>query len=390
MMDELTRRDFLKMSAIAAVTAVAGCAPPPAPAPQPTPRPTIEAVEAWHKSVCRFCGTGCGVLLGVTKGQLVALRGDPDHPTTKGLVCAKALFLPKMVYSPYRLKKPQIRKGGKFVDATWDEAMNLIADKFADAIKTAGPDSVAYYGSGQALSEETYLASRLFKGGIGTNNVDGNPRFCMASAVGGYTTTFGKDEPIGSYDDMDHARTFFLVGSNTAEAHPVIFDRILERKSKNPNVQIILVDPRKTPVRRVTDLYLDHIPGYDLWIFHAMAQVIIAEKLHDPAFIGKHALFRKVDAEGKTVDVAFDDYVKFLEDYTPAKVADIAGVPATKIRQAARMFAQGPTMSFWTMGLNQRTVGVWANNLIHNLHLITGQFAKPGATPFSLTGQPNA
>ena len=152
-MDELTRRDFLKMSAIAAVTAVAGCAPPPAPAPQPTPRPTIEAVEAWHKSVCRFCGTGCGVLLGVTKGQLVALRGDPDHPTTKGLVCAKALFLPKMVYSPDRLKKPQIRKSGKLVDATWEEAMTLVTDKFTDAIKTAGPDSIAYYGSGQALSE---------------------------------------------------------------------------------------------------------------------------------------------------------------------------------------------------------------------------------------------
>lgn len=389
-MSEITRRDFIKWSAMAAVAAMAGCAPPPSPTPAPTPRPTLEAAKEWHKSVCRFCGTGCGVLLGVSDGQLVALRGDPDHPTTKGLVCAKALFLPKIVYSPDRLTKPQIRQEGKLVDATWEEAMTLIADKFADAIKTAGPDSVAYYGSGQAFSEETYLASRLFKGGIGTNNADGNPRLCMASAVGGYVTTYGKDEPMGSYDDIDHARTFFLVGSNTAEAHPVIFDRILERKSKNPNVQIILVDPRKTPVRRVTDLYLDHIPGYDLWIFHAMAQVIIAEKLHDPAFIGKHVLFRRVNAEGKTVDVTFDDYVKFLADYTPEKVADIAGVPATKIRQAARMFAQGPTMSFWTMGLNQRTVGVWANNLIHNLHLLTGNFGKPGATPFSLTGQPNA
>ncbi len=386
---DLTRREFLKAAAIAAVATAAGCAPP-TPTPQPTPRPTIEAAKEWHKSVCRFCGTGCGVLLGVTNRQLVALRGDPEHPTTKGLVCAKALFLPKIVYSPDRLTKPQIRKGGKLVDATWDEAMKLVADKFADAIKTAGPDSIGYYGSGQALSEESWIANRLFKGGIGTNNVDGNPRLCMASAVGGYVTTFGKDEPMGSYDDIDHAQTFFLVGSNTAEAHPVIFDRILERKATGKGVQIILVDPRKTPVRRVTDLYLDHIPGYDLWIFHAMAQVIIQDKLHNPDFIGKHSLFRKVDAEGKTVDVTFDDYVNFLGDYTPEKVADIAGVPATKIRQAARMFAQGPTMSLWTMGLNQRTVGVWANNLIHNLHLITGQIGKPGATPFSLTGQPNA
>jgi len=385
---ELTRREFIKVTAMAAVATVAGCAPSPTPSPRPTPRPAVQAQE-WVKSVCRFCGTGCGVLLGVNNGQLVALKGDPDHPTTKGLVCAKSLFLPKIVYSPDRLTKPMIRKGGKLVEASWEEAMTLVADKFAEAIKTAGPDSVAYYGSGQALSEESYLANRLFKGGIGTNNVEGNPRLCMASAVGGYTTTFGKDEPMGSYDDIDYAQTFFIVGSNTAESHPVIFDRILARKQAGKNVQIILVDPRKTPVRRVTDIYLDHIPGYDLAIFHAMAHVIIKENLHNPAFIGKNVLFRKM-VEDKAVDVTFDDYVKFLADFTPEKAAAIAGVPASKIVVAARTFAQGPTMSLWTMGLNQRTTGVWANNLIHNLHLITGQIGKPGATPFSLTGQPNA
>lgn len=304
-------------------------------------------------------------------------------------MCAKALFLPKVVYSSDRLTKPLIRKSGKLVEATWDEAMKLVADKFADAIKTAGPDSIAYYGSGQALAEESYLANRLFKGGIGTNNVEGNPRLCMASAVGGYTTTFGKDEPMGSYDDIEKAKTFFIIGSNTAEAHPVIFDRILERKATGTGVQIILLDPRKNPVRRVADLLLDPIPGYDLWVFHAMVQVIIQDKLHDAAFIDKNVLFRNV-VDGNTVDVTFDDYVKFLADFTPEKVADKCGVPVTKIRQAARMFAQGPTMSLWTMGLNQRQFGVFANNLVHNLHLITGQIGKPGATPFSLTGQPNA
>ncbi|MCL4489845.1 MAG: nitrate reductase [Chloroflexi bacterium] len=387
---DLTRRDFLKAAAMAAVATAAGCAPPATPQPQPTARPTIEAVQQWAKSVCRFCGTGCGVQLGITNGELVALKGDPDHPTTKGLVCAKSLFLPKVVYSSDRLTKPMIRKDGKLTEASWDEAMNLVADKFADAIKTAGADSVAYYGSGQALSEESYVANRLFKGGIGTNNVEGNPRLCMASAVGGYTTTFGKDEPMGSYDDIEKAQTFFIVGSNTAECHPVIFDRILARKAEGKNVQIILLDPRKSPVRRVADMLLDPIPGYDLWLFNAMAQVILADKLHDQAFIEKNVLFRTVDAKGAPVDVGFDDYVKFLADYTPEKVADKCGVPATKIRQAARMFAQGPTMSFWTMGLNQRQFGVWANNLVHNLHLLTGQICKPGATSFSLTGQPNA
>jgi len=386
---KLSRREFIKAAAIAAVTAAAGCTPKPTPTPRPTPKPVAGEPEEWVKSVCRFCGTGCGVLLGLHQGQLVALRGDPDHPTTKGLVCAKALFLPKIVYAPDRLTKPLIRKNGELVEASWEEAMTLVADKFAEAIKAHGPDSVAYYGSGQALSEESYLANRLFKGGIGTNNVEGNPRLCMASAVGGYVTTYGKDEPMGCYDDIDHAQVFFIIGSNTAESHPVIFDRILMRRQQGKGVKIILVDPRKTPVRRVADLHLDPIPGYDLAVLHGMAHVIIKEGLHDPEFIEKHVTFKKV-VEGKAVEASFEEYVQFLEEFTPERAGEIAGVPAAKIKEAARLFAQGPTMSFWTMGLNQRTRGVWANNLVHNLHLITGQIGKPGATPFSLTGQPNA
>ncbi|RMF30103.1 MAG: hypothetical protein D6759_12595, partial [Chloroflexi bacterium] len=158
-------------------------------------KPVVGEPEEWVKSVCRFCCTGCGVLLGLHQGQLVALRGDPDHPTTKGLVCAKALFLPKIVYAPDWLTKPLIRKNGELVEASWEEAMTLVADKFAEAIKAHGPDSVAYYGSGQALSEESYLANRLFKGRIGTNSVEGNPRLCTASAVGGYVTTYGHGRP---------------------------------------------------------------------------------------------------------------------------------------------------------------------------------------------------
>ena len=196
----------------------------------------------WVKSVCRFCGTGCGVMLGVRDKKLVALRGDPEHPTTKGLVCAKALFLPKIVRSADRLKYPMIRKNGELQRASWEEAMDLVAQKFAGAIEDHGPDSVAYYGSGQALSEESYLANRVFKGGIGTNNVEGNPRLCMASAVGGYVTTFGKDEPMGCYDDIDHAKVFFLVGSNTAECHPVIFDQILASKESKRDVLVIVLD----------------------------------------------------------------------------------------------------------------------------------------------------
>ena len=376
-----TRREFVKTAAAAAVASVV--------VDSAMSEVLKEGSTEWVKSVCRFCGTGCGVLLGVRDRQLVALRGDPEHPTTKGLVCAKALFLPKIVYSKDRLKVPMIRKKGKLERATWDEAMELVTDKFAGAIKSHGPDSVAYYGSGQALSEESYLANRLFKGGIGTNNVEGNPRLCMASAVGGYVTTFGKDEPMGCYDDIEHAKVFFLVGSNTAECHPVIYDQILARKQGRRDVLVIVLDPRKSPIASLANVHLDPVPGYDLAVFHAMAHVIIKENRHDKKFIDKHTQFKTIE-DGKPVDVGFDGYVKFLEAFSPRKAEMISGVPAQKIIEAARLFAHGPTLSFWTMGLNQRITGVWANNLMHNLHLITGQIGKPGATPFSLTGQPNA
>ncbi len=382
MKDAASRREFIKATAATTVAAVASGA-----------MTSLDAAPAdptvWHKSVCRFCGTGCGVKVGVRGGRVVALRGDPEHPTTKGLVCAKALFLPKIVHAKDRLQYPMIRKNGKLERATWDEAMTLVAEKFADSIKKNGADSVAYYGSGQALSEESYLANRLFKGGIGTNNVEGNPRLCMASAVGGYVSTYGKDEPMGCYDDIQHAKVFFLVGSNTAECHPVIFDQILAHKQANRDVMVIALDPRKSPVRTVATVHLDPIPGYDLAVMHAMAHVIVKEELYDKAFIDKNVQFKTVE-DGTPKKVDFEGYEKFLEQFSPRQAELISGVKASLIEEAARIFARGPTMSFWTMGLNQRTAGVWANNLVHNLHLLTGHIGKPGATPFSLTGQPNA
>ncbi len=381
---ENTRRDFMKAAAMAAVVTATSS--------QKAMGKVFEAPSPlkWHKSVCRFCGTGCGVMLGVRDDRLVALRGDVEHPTTKGLVCAKSLFLPKIVHAKDRLKTPMIRKNGTLVPATWDEAMTLVAEKFASAIKKHGPDSVAYYGSGQAMSEESYLANRLFKGGIGTNNVEGNPRLCMASAVGGYVSTFGKDEPMGSYDDIEHAKVFFLVGSNTAECHPVIYDQILARKQQNRDVLIITLDPRKSPIDTIADVHLDPVPGYDLAVLHAMAYCMIRDKKHDKAFIEKNVQF-KIVKDKKPTNVTFDEYFEWLsKNYTPRQAELQTGVSQAKIEEAAKIFAVGPTTSFWTMGLNQRTRGVWVNNLMHNLHLISGQIGKPGATPFSLTGQPNA
>ena len=385
-----SRRDFIRTTAMASVATVAvGSTGVQA-------GESIEATEAardasvkWTKSVCRFCGTGCGVMIGHKDDQIVAMRGDPSHPTTKGLVCAKSLFLPKIVHSKDRLKTPMLRKGDKFVPIEWDEAMELMSDKFAKAIKKHGPDSVAYYGSGQAMTEESYLANRLFKGGIGTNNVEGNPRLCMASAAGGYVTTFGKDEPMGCYEDIWHANTIFLVGSNTAECHPVIFDQILAAKQQNRRLNVIVLDPRKSPAASIARLHLAPTPGYDLAVFHSMAYCLIRDGHHDAEFINKNCQF-KIVKDGKPVNVGFEGYVKFLEDFTPERAEMQSGVPAEDIEEAAKLFSYGPTMSIWTMGLNQRTRGVWANNLMHNLHLVTGNIGKPGATPFSMTGQPNA
>lgn len=344
--------------------------------------------DKWVKGVCRYCGTGCGVLIGVKDGKAVAIQGDPNNHNG-GLLCLKGSMLIPVLNSKERVLQPMLRrqKGGKLEPVSWDEALDLMAKKFRNSIDTYGPDSVAWYGSGQCLTEETYVANKIFKGGFGTNNVDGNPRLCMASAVGGYLTTFGKDEPMGTYGDIDHANCFFIIGSNTSEAHPVLFRRIARRKQNEPGVKIIVADPRRTNTSRIADLHLAFRPGTDLALMHAMANCIINEEMDNPRFWQKYVNFMGPDGKPAT----FEDYKAFLEDYTPEKAAEICRVPAEDIRKAARMFAESPaSMSLWCMGINQRVQGVAANNLIHNLHLLTGQICRPGATSFSLTGQPNA
>jgi nitrate reductase NapA len=339
----------------------------------------------WHKSVCRYCGTGCGIQVGLRDGKVVAVRGD-EQAHNKGVICVKGSTLPALPYVPGRLLKPKVRKDGRLVETTWDEAMNLVAARFKEAI-AASKDAVAFYGSGQLFTEESYTANKLFKAGIGTNNVDGNPRLCMASAAAGYVQTFGKDEPCGSYADIDHADCFFLMGANPFECHPPLFERIRQRKRMHPATKILCVDPRRTRTAELSDVHLPVIPGTDLLLLNAMAQVVCADGLHDRAFIDEHVRF---STDGKDT-VTFADFKAFLDDYTPEKVADQLGVSAATIRDVAYLFARSKaTMSLWTMGVNQRTQGVFLNTMLNSLHLITGQICRPGATPLSLTGQANA
>lgn len=383
---ELSRRSFLQATAAAAATAAAlssvGCGDKKA-----NIKSDLPADLTWNKAVCRYCGIGCGVMVGTKDGKVLGIKGDAENPVNKGLLCVKGWYLHKILYAEDRLKTPMIKKDGKFVPATWDEALELVATTFKSIIEKDGPDAVSYYGSGQNMAEEAYVVNKLFKGLIGTNNVEGNPRTCMASAVAGYTTTFGKDEPMGCLDDIEAADIFFITGSNTAECHPVVWSRITNRKLTGKDVKIIVADPRRHRVHEMADMSLEFKPGTDISLFNAMAQVIIAENLHDADFVGKHTTFQNNDGP-----IDFEKYKTFLQDYTPEKAAPVTGLTPDQIREAARLFATKgkETMSMWTMGINQRVQGTWANNLLHNLHLLTGKIGRPGSTPFSLTGQPSA
>ncbi|MEW6347894.1 MAG: nitrate reductase [Thermodesulfobacteriota bacterium] len=345
-------------------------------------------VDKWIKGACRFCGTGCGVYIGVREGKVVGVRGNPEATTNFGFLCVKGFKGFLSMYHPDRIKYPMIRQAdGKFKQVTWNEALDTIANKFKDLQAKHGKDAVGYYGSGQCMSEESYTFNKLWKGGFKSNMVDGNPRLCMASAVGGYMTTFGTDEPAGSYADIEKAKTFFLVGSNMSECHPIIFRRIARRKlAAGDQINVIVCEPRLTSTARIADVWLPADPGTDLAVFHCMAREMVKNNWVDQFFVKNLCRFTTGE---KVVDLK--GYADFLEEFTPEKVEKLTRVPAANIREAARLFAtQGPTMSLWTMGLNQRTRGVWANNLVHNLHLITGNICKDGADSFSLTGQPNA
>lgn len=380
---KISRREMIKLSA-AAFAASALNIPF---AKSASAQEEIE-VDKWIKGTCRFCGTGCGIYAGVRNGQLVGLRGNPKAVTNFGFLCVKGFKGYTSMYHPDRLKYPMVRgEDGKFKRVTWDEALDKVSNKFKELHQKFGKDSVAYYGSGQCMTEESYTFNKLWKGGFKSNMVEGNPRLCMASAVGGYITTFGTDEPAGSYADIEKAKTLFLVGSNTAECHPILFRRVARQKMKDPDsIKVIVCEPRLTPTARIADVWLPADPGTDLAVFHCMARELVKNGWLDKFFIDNLCRFHT----GSQV-VDFKAYTDFLEQFTPEAVEKITRCPAANIKEAARLFgSHGPTMSLWTMGLNQRTRGVWANNLIHNLHLISGNICKEGADSFSITGQPNA
>ncbi|KVW91315.1 nitrate reductase [Thiobacillus denitrificans] len=330
-------------------------------------------------SVCCYCGTGCGVLIETDAGKMTGVRGDPMHPANHGKLCTKGTTLHLTAQAGGRALVPELRvsRDEARQRVSWDAALDHAAERFAAIIREHGPDAVGIYISGQLLTEDYYVFNKLAKGLIGTNNVDTNSRLCMSSAVAGYKATLGADAPPGCYDDIDHAGTIFIAGSNTAYAHPILFRRIEEARKRNPDLKLIVVDPRRTDTAQEADLHLSILPGTDVALFHSMLNVMLWEELISRDYIFAHT-------EG------WEKLRETVREYTPEKVATICGVAAADIVQAARWFAQGPTLSLYCQGLNQSSCGVDKNAALINLHLATGQIGKPGAAPLSLTGQPNA
>ena len=352
------------------------------------------------KSTCPYCGVGCGVIIESHGPQITGVRGDPSHPANFGRLCTKGSTLHLTASSPITLQTRLLQplRRAQRSDAPqpllWDAALGLATEKFADTIQQHGPNAVGFYVSGQLLTEDYCVFNKLAKGLIGTNNIDSNSRLCMSSAVAGYKATLGADAPPACYDDVNHAQCLFIVGSNAAWAHPILFRRIEDARAANPGMKVIVADPRRTDTAGMADLFLPIQPGSDVMLFHGMLHLMLWEGWTDAEYIAAHT-------------TGFDELKALVREATPERVAQVCGISVADLTTAARWFAgldgqevatgasgapqrRKPTLSLYCQGLNQSSSGTAKNAALINLHLATDQIGKPGAGPFSLTGQPNA
>ncbi len=332
------------------------------------------------ESICPYCGVGCRLWAESVYNQIIRVKGVADAPANLGGICAKGATLPQVINTPDRLTQPQIRvsRTGDFRPVTWKVALDHAVGRFQAIIDEHGPDSVAFYGSGQLDSEAVYVVGKLFKGSIGTNNTDSNSRLCMAAAVAGYRSSLGADGPPPCYADIDYADCITVWGSNMAEAHPVTFDRVKARRKADPTVELIVIDPRRTLTADHATLHVPVAPGGDIPLMNAVGRLLLENDSIDHRYVASHT-------------AGFDEYFHFLTQENFDAMVAASGVPESMIRDLAARIGRSKTwLTFYCMGLNQSTVGMWKNNSLINLHLLTGQIGKPGAGPFSLTGQPNA
>lgn len=384
----IDRRNFVKLSALAAASTVAGLRAGAAAPAKSFATPGADGVK-WDKAPCRFCGTGCHVRVGVKDGRVVGIQGDQLAEVNKGLLCVKGYHVGLALYGKDRLTTPLLRKDGKLEPISWDEALDIFAKRVM-----AAPEKFAFYGSGQWTIPEGYAAQKFMKGGLGNNHIEPNARLCMASAVTGYLSTYGVDEPAGCYDDLDKCNVLILWGNNPAEMHPVLFSRVIDRRTKGEEVTIIDIGTRRTRSTEHCQHFLQFRPHSDLAIANGIAHLLIKNNTYDTQFVERYCNFRKNTAtptlQGEAM--TFDDYKKELELYTPEHVEKISGVPAEKIRLLGELFGRKDLRitSVWCMGFNQHSRGTDINRLVHGVHLLSGHFGRPGDAPTSLTGQPSA
>ena len=412
---KISRRDFIKTNAIAATATAAGITIPGI---DSAMAKTADNKIRWDKAACRFCGTGCSVLVGTKDGRVVATQGDPDAPVNRGLNCIKGYFLSKIMYGKDRLTKPLLRmtngkydKQGEFTEISWDHAFDVMADKFKAALKKKGPTSVGMFGSGQWTVWEGYAASKLLKAGFRSNNLDPNARHCMASAVGAFMRAFGADEPMGCYDDLEHADVFVLWGANMAEMHPILWSRLSDTRLTKEGSEVHVLSTFKHRCFDLADNGMVFTPQTDLAIANYIAHYIIETKSYNKNFIGDNVNFtktvtdigyglrpehslekKKTGTGGKLTKISFEEYKKSVAKYDLEYTSKLSGIPKDNLLKLAKVYAdpKKKVTSFWTMGFNQHTRGVWVNGLVYNIHLLMGKISEPGNSPFSLTGQPSA
>jgi ferredoxin-nitrate reductase len=335
-------------------------------------------VAAAQPTLCPYCGTGCGLSVEVDGGRVRRVAGDPRHPVNRGRICRKPAELGSAVHAADRATVPLLRgsRDERFREVGWDDALGSVAATLRRTVAEDGPGAVAFYVSGQLLTEDYYVANKLAKGFLGTNNVDSNSRLCMSSAVAGYDGAFGADGPPPAYADLALADCLFLLGSNAAACHPILWGRICDRQAEGATV--IVADPRATPTAQAATLHLPVRPGTDLALLNAMLGVIADEGLVDDAFVARHT-------------TGFEEALAVAREWPVARAAEVCGVPAADIARAAELFGTaGAAMALWSMGANQSTVGTLKNRALINLCLATGNLGRPGCGPLSLTGQPNA
>lgn len=342
------------------------------------------------KTLCPYCGVGCGLEVSppAESGKATnrdnegtpiwKVRGDKSHPSSKGMVCVKGATIAESI-DKSRLRYPMVRDSldQEFRRITWDEAFNLICNRIT-TIQSTKTSEICMYGSGQFQTEDYYIAQKLMKGCLGTNNFDANSRLCMSSAVSGYIQSFGADGPPCCYDDLEQTDCAFLIGTNAAECHPIAFNRFEKYHKRNRKVKLIVVDPRRTPTAEAADLHLAIRPGTDIDLLNGIAHLLMRWNYIDTAFMDE-------------CTANFPAYAEVIRHYAPDVVARQCGISIQDLEKAARYWGESRrVLSLWSMGVNQSSEGTAKVRTIINLHLMTGQIGKPGAGPFSLTGQPNA